>query len=121
MGTLTGNALNFAPKQTKIKQGIRFNEDGGLEIIMENKHDRYIQKRKFAGLGKGIGLDFTKDIIDNLGGKLEIYKEPIIKSGYDVSQKFGYKEITNEDEKIFDTFAVKIILPKSEISYEPQN
>jgi len=115
--TLTENAGNFAPNNTKIKQGMRFDEKENLEIIMENKHDNKKVKRKFGGLGEGIGLDFVKRIIKKLNGKIEIYDKPIMDKTYHRCDKYGH--ILNDEEKTqneYQTFAIKIIIPKSDVS-----
>jgi len=115
-GTLTGNAVNFAPKETRIKQGVRFDEEGNLEIIMENQHKDHVQQRKFAGMGKGIGLTYIKKIINTLGGTVQMYDCPIITSTYDASQKFGSKAPKSNSENDYNTLGIKINLGLSEIS-----
>jgi K+-sensing histidine kinase KdpD len=114
--TLTENAGNFAPKYTKIKQGIRLDEKGDLEIIMENKHEKNIPKRKFGGLGEGIGLDFVKKIIKKLDGKIEIYDKPLMNKTYNSCDKYGYLLENKNISDNYGTFAIKINIPKSEIS-----
>lgn len=109
LGTLTGNSINYAPQDTTILQGARINKAGNLEIVIENKHDRNIQKRKFSGLGKGLGLKFTKEVIKNLGGKINVYDETRIKDDYDANYKFGIKE--KKEKEGYQTFGVQMIIP----------
>ncbi len=113
-GTLFGNAVNFAPENTKIKQGIRFNREN-LEIIVENKHKNHNQQRKSFGMGKGLGLEFTERMVGTLKGTVKTYDKPIIPQTYDVSQYFGHKITSKTEEKDYDTFAVKILLPSLKI------
>lgn len=115
--TLFENTGNFAPKNTKIKQGIRFDENGNLEIIMENKHENNKVKRKFGGFGEGTGLKFVKNIVKKLNGKLEVLNKSLIDNKYHRYDKYGYilNEEEKNNEKNYETFAIKITIPKSEI------
>lgn len=113
MGTLAGNSINYAPPDTTILQGARINKAGNLEIVIENKHDKNIQKRKFSGLGKGLGLKFTKEVIKNLGGKIIVYDEERMKDDYDANYKFGIKGKKGKEE--YQTFGVQMIIPPIKI------
>ncbi len=115
--TLSGNSLNYAPENTRIKQGIRLNNSGNLEIIMENKTDGN-EKRKLEGLGKGYGFKFVKEIIKELGGRIEKYDKQIIDKTYQVSQKFGNQYNSKEVKDNYGDFSIKITIPISELSEE---
>lgn len=112
---IMGNCINNALENTIVKSGIRRNNSQDLEIVAENKENGQKQ-RKIEGLGKGYGSEIINKTLKLLNGKLEVYNHSIIGKDYDILYKLGAKEIQENKNKDYKTYAIKITIPKSEIS-----
>jgi hypothetical protein len=115
LNTLTENSLLYTPKFSRIEQGIRKNQAGNLEILLENKVSD--ERRIGLGEGKGIGQSTSRSFIEKMGGTFETYEgfSKIIanfnKNKYELVELFGYpntKDRINEEDNIY---GVKINIP----------
>lgn len=124
LGTITENSIEYAPKDSIIKQGIRrFKEDlnENLEIIVENKIGNSREDLGF-GLKKGAGTDFVKEIVENFKGKYEEYQNPREFKEYEIIENFG-KNIKRESKEIQElpTYGIRINIPMESLTWqEPQ-
>ncbi len=111
--SLIGNAFNYAPKDSTIKQGIRVNDNMDLEILTENEH--YGQKaRQVSGMSKGIGVPFTQRLITTLGGKYSNYfNSEIKKENYSLTESYGAKPTKKSPPT--EIWGVRIELPIEEL------
>jgi signal transduction histidine kinase len=116
--TLSGNAINYAIEGTSIEQGIRIDDKTNSLIMNINNKQDGTEKRKYAGLGKGLGLKFAKKMIKNMGGKIKVGEDCSEDYVYDISQKFGYKNIKKDNQTKYKNFTVEISFPMSELSKE---
>ena len=122
--TLLGNSLGYAVSGTNIDIGIKRNDVGDLEMIIENFCDG--SKRHDApGMGKGKGLPFVRQIIKTLNGELGEYEhsEKLINlKDYNVTDKWGFEDTSDDiegDEGIY-RYSVKISIPEKELQYYPE-
>jgi signal transduction histidine kinase len=69
IGTLYGNSLKFALPKTEIDVSAK-QADNNLEIIMKNKTNGKQLREMGSGLGKGLGTQIAKNIVEDLGGEL---------------------------------------------------
>jgi len=118
-GTLLGNSLSWAPSDSVIKNGIRINKSGNLEILMENYYDEKKVRDSF-GMGEGKGLSFVKKVVYKTDGEYHQYSHPKIESNYTIEEKWGYLKSKNQDNKS-KFFGVKIVLHSENINPEFPN
>ena len=110
--TITENSLLWVPKYSRIKQGIRMEKTGNLEILIENKIAP--EKRKGFGEGNGIGLKTSRNFIQNMGGEFHNYKgeSQIINNTkqnyYSESKKYGNIHATDHITEQDEVYGVKI-------------
>ncbi len=111
--SLIGNAFNYAPKNSTIRQGIRINEDTNLEILTENEH--YGERaRDVSGMKKNIGVPFTKRIISTLEGTYSNYfNSEIKKENYSLTESYGEKAVEKRDSP--EIWGVRIEIPLEEV------
>jgi signal transduction histidine kinase len=111
--SLIGNAFNYAPPNSIIRQGIGVNEENYLEILTENEHHGE-RARDVSGMKKNIGVPFTKRIISTLGGTYSNYFEnKIKKENYSLTESYGKKAVEKKDSS--EIWGVKIQIPLEEL------
>ena len=113
-GTLLGNSICWAPRESRITEAIKITTSKNLEFMIENRYSGK-KERENHGMGKGRGFPFVNSIIKELNGTLLTYKTRRISKGYDVQEIFGYKEAKGSNGEIF---GVKLTIPMSELSFE---
>ncbi len=110
-GTLLGNAVSWAPKNSLITEAFRIDERDNLEFLIENVHGK-TKKRNSHGTGEGRGVKFVEESVRNIKGEVNYYSEKKIGNGYDVQIIFGNREAKNRSKTVY---GVEVKIPMSEL------
>jgi len=117
LGTLLGNAINWAPANTRITEAFRITKKNELEFLIENAHQDIKPRGNVHGLGRGYGLPFVSHVIHMLEGAVSIYHKPRIGTNYTNLEKWGNPNAQNGSEKVY---SVRLLIPMKELAIPPE-